>query len=329
MARPRLTLQDYVDGVLAGDRPVLARAITLIESRREADAALAQELLERLLPRTGHAVRVGITGTPGVGKSTLLDALGLSLIEKGHTLAVLAVDPSSTVSGGSILGDKTRMARLAVRSEAFIRPSPSAASLGGVTRRTRETMLLCEAAGFDVVLVETVGVGQSETAVADMVDHFVVLSLPNSGDELQGIKKGVLELADVLAVNKADGDAMAQASLALRELKAALRYLRPRFSEWRPRALKVSGFTGAGLDDLWQAVLDHRTALTATGRLAEVRQEQLRRWMWAMIEERLVTTFKADPAVRAKLDAVEGQVIAGSTTAPRAALELLKAFGRG
>ena len=328
MARPRLTLQDYVDGVLAGDRPVLARAITLIESRRDADGALAQELLERLLPHTGKAVRVGITGTPGVGKSTLLDALGLSLIERGHTLAVLAVDPSSTVSGGSILGDKTRMARLAVRPEAFIRPSPSAASLGGVTRRTRETMLLCEAAGFDVVLVETVGVGQSETAVADMVDHFVVLSLPNSGDELQGIKKGVLELADVLAVNKADGDAMAQASLALRELKAALRYLRPRFSEWTPRALKVSGFTGDGLDELWQAVLDHRAALTATGRLAEVRKEQLRRWMWAMIEERLVAEFKADPAVRAKLEALESQVIAGSTTAPRAAVELLEAFGR-
>ena len=329
MARPRLTLQDYVDGVLAGDRPVLARAITLIESRREADGALAQELLERLLPHTGQAVRVGITGTPGVGKSTLLDSLGLSLIERGHTLAVLAVDPSSTVSGGSILGDKTRMARLGMRPEAFIRPSPSAASLGGVTRRTRETMLLCEAAGFDVVLVETVGVGQSETAVADMVDHFVVLSLPNSGDELQGIKKGVLELADVLAVNKADGDAMAQASLALRELKAALRYLRPRFPEWTPRALKVSGLSGDGLDELWQAVLDHRAALSETGRLGEVRKEQLRRWMWAMIEERLVATFKADPAVQAKLEALETQVIAGSTTAPRAAVELLEAFGRG
>ncbi len=328
MARPRLSLQDYVDGVLAGDRPVLARAITLVESRREADSALAQSLLERLLPHTGRSVRVGITGTPGVGKSTLLDALGLSLIERGHKLAVLAVDPSSTVSGGSILGDKTRMARLAMRPEAFIRPSPSAASLGGVTRRTRETMLLCEAAGFDVVLVETVGVGQSETAVADMVDHFVVLSLPNSGDELQGIKKGVLELADVLAVNKADGDAMAQASLALRELKAALRYLRPRFSEWTPRALKVSGLSGDGLDELWQAVLDHRAALSETGRLGDVRKEQLRRWMWAMIEERLVATFKADPAVQAKLEALESQVIAGSTTAPRAAVELLEAFGR-
>ena len=329
MARARLSLPQYVDGVLAGDRAVLARAITLVESRREADGLLAQSLLERILPHTGEAVRVGITGTPGVGKSTLLDALGLALIERGHRLAVLAVDPSSTVSGGSILGDKTRMARLAMRSEAFIRPSPTAASLGGVTRRTRETMLLCEAAGFDVVLVETVGVGQSETAVADMVDHFVVLSLPNSGDELQGIKKGVLELADVLAVNKADGDAVAQASLALRELKAALRYLRPRFSEWTPQALKVSGLTGEGLDELWQTVLDHRAALTATGRLQEVRREQLRRWMWSMIEERLVTSFRADPAVQDKLDALEAQVIAGATTAPRAAIELLQTFGRG
>ena len=329
MARPRLTLPEYVHGVLAGDRAVLARAITLVESRRDADAAVAEALLERVLPHTGGAIRVGITGTPGVGKSTVLDALGLALIERGHRLAVLAVDPSSTVSGGSILGDKTRMARLSMRPEAFIRPSPTAASLGGVTRRTRETMLLCEAAGFDVVLVETVGVGQSETAVADMVDHFVVLSLPNSGDELQGIKKGVLELADVLAVNKADGDAIGQANLALGELQAALRYLRPRFPEWTPRTLKVSGLTGEGLDALWQAVLDHRAALTATGRLQAVRTEQLRRWMWAMIEERLVASFKADPAVQSRLDALEAQVIAGQTTAPRAAVTLLDAFGRG
>ena len=323
MARSRLSPAAYADGVLAGDRAILARAITLIESSRPSDEALAQDVLERLLPHTGGAIRVGITGTPGVGKSTLLDALGMQLVEAGHRLAVLAVDPSSTVSGGSILGDKTRMARLAVSPAAFIRPSPSAASLGGVTRRTRETMLLCEAAGFDVVLVETVGVGQSETAVADMVDHFVVLTLPNSGDELQGIKKGVLELADVLAVNKADGDAVAQARLALRELKAALRYLRPRTPEWSVRALSVSGFTGAGLPELWDAVLAHRSALGESGRLAEVRQEQLRRWMWAMIEERLISSFKADPAVQAALQGLETQVIAGSTTAPRAATKLL------
>ena len=327
MARPRLSLQDTIDGVLAGDRAVLARAITLVESSRADDAAVAQDLLERLLPHTGGAIRVGITGTPGVGKSTLLDALGMQLVDQGLRLAVLAVDPSSTVSGGSILGDKTRMARLAVAPEAFIRPSPSAASLGGVTRRTRETMLLCEAAGFDVVLVETVGVGQSETSVADMVDHFVVLTLPNSGDELQGIKKGVLELADVLAVNKADGDAVAQARRALQELRAALRYLRPKHPGWTAQTLSVSGLTGDGLTALWQAVLDHRAALAASGRLESVRREQLRRWMWAMIEERLVSRFRADPAVQARLEALEAQVIAGSTTAPRAAAQLLDSAG--
>ena len=327
MARPRLSLQDTIDGVLAGDRAVLARAITLVESSRADDAAVAQDLLERLLPHTGGAIRVGITGTPGVGKSTLLDALGMQLVDQGLRLAVLAVDPSSTVSGGSILGDKTRMAHLAVAPEAFIRPSPSAASLGGVTRRTRETMLLCEAAGFDVVLVETVGVGQSETSVADMVDHFVVLTLPNSGDELQGIKKGVLELADVLAVNKADGDAVAQARRALQELRAALRYLRPKHPGWTAQTLSVSGLTGDGLTALWQAVLDHRAALAASGRIESVRREQLRRWMWAMIEERLVSRFRADPAVQARLEALEAQVIAGSTTAPRAAAQLLDSAG--
>lgn len=327
MAR-RLSVEQYVAGVRGGDRAVLARAITLIESSRASDEVLAQDVLEQLLPHTGGAIRVGITGSPGVGKSTLLDALGTYLVGQGHTLAVLAVDPSSSVTGGSILGDKTRMARLAQAPEAFIRPSPSAASLGGVTRRTRETMLLCEAAGFDVVIVETVGVGQSETTVADMVDHFVVLTLPNSGDELQGIKKGVLELADVLAVNKADGDAVAQAGLALRELKAALRYLRPRYPEWTAKALSVSGLHGTGLDALWEAVLEHRAAMEGSGRLAQIRREQLRRWMWAMIEERLIASFKTDPAVQAALEGLEDQVISGSTTAPRAAIRLLDLFDR-
>lgn len=327
MARRRLPIEDYERGVLSRDRTILGRAITLVESRRPDDQALAQRLLTRLLPKTGTAVRVGITGSPGVGKSTLLDALGMHLVEAGHRVAVLAVDPSSSLSGGSILGDKTRMARLSVHPSAFIRPSPSATSLGGVTRRTRETLLLCEAAGFDVVLVETVGVGQSETMVADMVDHFVVLTLPNSGDELQGIKKGVLELADVLAVNKADGDAMPQARLALRELKAALRYLRPRHPEWPPQALMISGLTGGGLDELWQTVLAHRAAITESGALERHRGEQLRRWMWSMIEERLLDGFKESPTVRERLETLETRVMAGETTASLAADALLSAFG--
>jgi len=326
MARRRLTVDAYEEGVLAGDRAVLARAITLVESRRPADGELAQDLLTKLLPRCGAAIRAGITGPPGVGKSTLLDALGMDLLARGHRVAVLAVDPSSSVSGGSILGDKTRMARLAVADGAFIRPSPSAASLGGVTRRTRETMVLCEAAGFDVLLVETVGVGQSETMVADMVDHFVALTLPNSGDELQGIKKGVLELADVLAVNKSDGDALPAARRALRELQAAMRYLRPRRADWRPRTLMVSGLQGEGLDALWQAVLDHREALEASGALATLRAEQQRRWMWSMIEERLLRSFREAPAVAQRLADLEEQVAAGATTPSRAADQLLAAF---
>ncbi|MCO4770370.1 MAG: methylmalonyl Co-A mutase-associated GTPase MeaB [Deltaproteobacteria bacterium] len=327
MARPRLSIDDYATGVLAGDRTVLGRAITLVESRRPSDQDLAQELLTRLLPHTGGAVRVGITGSPGVGKSTLLDSLGMHLVGQGHRVAVLAVDPSSSITGGSILGDKTRMSRLAVERSAFIRPSPSAASLGGVTRRTRETMLLCEAAGFDVVLVETVGVGQSETMVADMVDHFVVLTLPNSGDELQGIKKGVLELADVLAVNKADGDTLPDARRALRELQAALRYLRPRHEGWTPPTLMVSGLTEFGLSALWDAVRRHRDVLVDTGALETQRTAQMRHWMWAMIEERLLDAFRQAPAVQAELASLEEQVDAGSTTPSLAAAALLSAFG--
>ena len=326
MARRRLSLDAYADGLLAGDRSVLARAITLIESSRPDDQALAQQLLARVLPHTGGAVRVGLTGVPGVGKSTLLDTLGLQLVDAGHRVAVLAVDPSSALSGGSILGDKTRMGRLAVHPSAFIRPSPSATTLGGVTKRTRETLLLCEAAGFDVVLVETVGVGQSETTVAQMVDHFVVLTLPNAGDELQGIKKGVLELADVLAVNKADGDALPAARRALRELIAALRYLRPRHPEWSPPTLLVSGLSGDGLPELWQAVLDHRAALEESGRLQTQRREQQRGWMWSMIEERLLRRFREHPAVREALDDVEAAVLDGRTTPTLAADVLLDAF---
>ncbi|MFZ5440815.1 MAG: methylmalonyl Co-A mutase-associated GTPase MeaB [Myxococcota bacterium] len=325
--RGRLTLEAYEAGVRAGDRAILARAITLIESRAEADAQLAQELLTRLLPSTGGARRVGITGVPGVGKSTFIDALGTQLTARGKNVAVLAIDPTSSLSGGSILGDKTRMARLSVDPRAFIRPSPSGLTPGGVARRTRETMLLCEAAGFDVVLIETVGVGQGETAVADMVDCFLVLMLPGSGDELQGIKKGILELADLIAVNKADGDNAAKARVALGDLRAALRYLPQHRPEWRTRALAISGQTGAGLDELWAEIEAHRAALEATGALARLRAEQGRAWMWALITERLERAFRAHPSVAGLLAPLEADVLAGRVSPTAASERLLAAFG--
>jgi LAO/AO transport system kinase len=299
--RPRLSVDDYERGVRACDRAILAQAITLIESRHESDDALAQTLLGRLLPATGGARRVGVTGVPGAGKSTFLDELGMRLLKRGKKVAVLAIDPSSSLSGGSILGDKTRMQRLALEPAAFIRPSPNGLSPGGIARRTRETLLLCEAAGFDVIFVETVGVGQSEIAVADMVDFFLFLALAGAGDELQGIKKGVLELADVIAVNKADGDGLARARVALADLKAALRYLPRRRPIWQPRALAISGQTGEGLDELWDIVEEHRRTLEEAGELTKLRAEQQRSWMWSLIAERLDRHFRSHPAVSSRL----------------------------
>ena len=316
--RPRLSLEAYERGVLAADRSVLAQAITLVESRDAADGQRAQQLLTRLLPATGKARRVGITGVPGVGKSTLIDALGMKLVAEGKRVAVLAIDPSSSLTGGSILGDKTRMARLAVEPTAFIRPSPSGLSAGGIARRTRETMLLCEAAGFDVVLVETVGVGQGETAVSEMVDFFLVLMLPGSGDELQGIKKGVLELADCIAVNKSDGDNALRARVALSDVRAALHYLPRRRASWVTRAVAVSGLSGEGLDELWATVEMHRAMLDETGQLQTVRAEQQRAWLWSLITERLELTFRADARVAKLLATLEADVMAGRTTAPLA-----------
>ncbi len=327
--RQRLSLDEYERGVRARDRAILARAITLVESRNAEDAALAAELLQRLLPFTGGARRVGVTGIPGVGKSTFVDALGMRLLQAKKTVAVLAIDPTSSLSGGSILGDKTRMARLSLEGGAFIRPSPSGLSPGGIARRTRETMLLCEAAGFDVVLVETVGVGQGETAVAEMVDFFLVLALPGAGDELQGIKKGVLELADAIAVNKCDGDGAMRARAALGDLRSALRYLPRKQASWEVRTLPVSGLTGEGLEALWAVVEEHRATLERSGELVRLRAEQQRAWMWALVHERLERAFRTHPGVVAVLDAIEADVIAGRRTAPGAAEALLERFGNG
>ncbi|PSK99549.1 methylmalonyl-CoA mutase metallochaperone MeaB [Murinocardiopsis flavida] len=321
-----IDIDAYAEGVLAGHRPTLARAITLVESRRPDHAELAQRLLVALLPHSGTAHRVGITGVPGVGKSTFIDALGGRLTAAGHRVAVLAVDPSSTRTGGSILGDKTRMAHLAVDPNAFIRPSPTAGTLGGVARATRETIILMEAAGFDVVLVETVGVGQSEVAVANMVDCFCFLTLARTGDQLQGIKKGVLELVDVVAVNKSDGPHEADARGAARELSRALRLLQPLSPSWTPPVLTCSGLTGSGLDDVWAAVLDHRAALSADGELAEKRSGQQVDWMWARVRDTLMARLTAHPGVRAGTAAVEEAVRSGELTATLGAERLLAEF---
>ena len=307
-------------GIRAGDRAVLSRAITLIESKRADHRRSAAALMQALVGATGKAVRVGITGAPGVGKSTTIDALGTMLTKQGRKVAVLAVDPSSRRTGGSILADKTRMARLANDANAFIRPSPASGTLGGVAARTRETMLLCEAAGYDVVLVETIGVGQSEIAVADMTDFFLLLMLPGAGDELQGLKKGVVELADMIAVNKADGDNVARAKAAAAEYRAALHILTPRSANWSPPVVTYSALTGEGVAALWAHVLDHREKLTAAGELASRRAEQQVKWMWAMLEERLFAPLRSDRSIKAALASIEAEVAAG-TLAPAAAVD--------
>jgi LAO/AO transport system kinase len=317
---------EFARAIRAGDRAVLARAITLIESKRSDHQKAARALVQALMPATGGAVRVGITGMPGVGKSTTIDTLGTFLTARGHRVAVLAVDPSSSRTGGSILGDKTRMARLATDPSAFIRPSPAAGTLGGVAAKTRETMLLTEAAGYDVVLVETVGIGQSETAVADMTDFFLVLMLPGAGDELQGLKKGVIELADMIAVNKADGDNVKRAGAAAAEYRAALHILTPRSPNWSPPVITYSGLTAAGIDALWQHVLDHRARLTESGEFAARRREQQVKWMWTLIEERLTARLRGDPAIKARLAALEAAVANGKVSPTAAAEEIAQAM---
>jgi LAO/AO transport system kinase len=325
--RRDLAVSEYVAGVLSGDRVTLGRAITLVESTLPAHEAMAEELILQLLPHTGKALRFGITGIPGAGKSTFIEALGGRLTEAGHKVAVLAIDPSSTISGGSILGDKTRMQELSANPNAFIRPSPSSGTLGGVTRKTRETLLVCEAFGFDVVIIETVGTGQSEAVVDDMVDCFLLLMVAGAGDELQGIKRGVLELADIVAVNKADGDNEARAELARRQYATGLHFMRPKIQSWTPQAVVCSARTGKGLDELWTLVQAHRQALTQSGDFAAHRQQQLVRWMWSMINERLLTAMREHPAVKERILPLEQAVTEGKVTASQAAAALLEAFG--
>lgn len=315
-----------VEGVLASSRVHVARAITLVESTLPAHRERARELLAALLPHAGRAHRVGITGVPGVGKSTFIDALGTHLTAAGHRVAVLAVDPSSTRRGGSILGDKTRMARLAVDERAFIRPSPSAGTLGGVARATREAIVVVEAAGHDIVLVETVGVGQSETAVAGMVDTFLLLMIARTGDSLQGIKKGVVELADIIAVNKADGGHEGEAREAAREMNGALRLFAPR-GPWRTPVLTCSAVTEGGIDPVWDAAVTHRRALEEAGELARLRARQEIEWMWAMVHDGVLARVHADAAVAARVGELERRLGAGEITAAMAADDLLAALG--
>ncbi|MHB9858436.1 methylmalonyl Co-A mutase-associated GTPase MeaB [Streptomyces sp. YIM S03343] len=322
-----IELDAYVKGVLDGKRAIVARAITLVESTRPQHRALAQELLTELLPHSGRARRIGVSGVPGVGKSTFIDAFGTQLTSLGHRVAVLAVDPSSTRTGGSILGDKTRMERLAVDPDAFVRPSPSAGTLGGVAKATRESMVVMEAAGYDVILVETVGVGQSETAVADMVDSFLLLTLARTGDQLQGIKKGVLELADVIAVNKADGPHERDARAAARELAGALRLMHGRHAFWTPPVLSCSARESMGLDIVWERLEQHRSLLDGTGRLATKRRDQQVGWTWSMVHDELLTRLHSDPAVRELTPGLEQQVREGRLTATTAAERILEAFG--
>ncbi|EPD92888.1 methylmalonyl Co-A mutase-associated GTPase MeaB [Streptomyces albus] len=322
-----IDIDSYVKGVLEGSRAHIARAITLVESRRADHRELAQQMLTALLPHAGGARRVGISGVPGVGKSTFIDALGTLLTTRGHRVAVLAVDPSSSRTGGSILGDKTRMERLAVNPDAFVRPSPTAGTLGGVAKATRETMVVMEAAGYDVVLVETVGVGQSEATVAQMVDSFLLLTLARTGDQLQGIKKGVLELADVLAVNKADGPHERDARSAARELAGALRLMRTADAAWTPPVLTCSGREGSGLEEVWERLERHRALLESSGELAAKRRDQQVEWVWSMVRDELLGRLEQHPEVRRLAPLLEERVRTGSLTATRAAQRIVEAFG--
>jgi LAO/AO transport system kinase len=314
------------DAVCGGDRRALARAITLVESTRRDHRATASALLEQLLPRAGDSIRLGISGAPGVGKSTFIEALGNHVIDAGHRVAVLTVDPSSAISGGSILGDKTRMETLARRAEAYIRPSPAGNTLGGVARRSREALLLCEAAGFDVIIVETVGVGQSETRVAEMTDMFVLLLQPGGGDELQGIKRGIMELADLVLINKADDGLEQLAGSSAADYRNALRLLHPRSPDWKVEVKTCSARDKVGIAEAWETVLRHHETLEDSGQLAARRAEQARDWMWAEVQESLIADLKQDPAVRQQLPLLEAATSEGKIPAATAARQLLEIY---
>ena len=318
------TTEQLAAAVRGGDRAALPRAITLLESTRADHREQAQQLLLALMPAAGNAHHVGITGVPGVGKSTTIEALGMYLIQRGHRVAVLAVDPSSTRTGGSILGDKTRMPQLASHPDAYIRPSPTSGTLGGVAKATRETIVLLEAAGFDVILVETVGVGQSEVAVSNMVDTFIFLTLARTGDQLQGIKKGVLELADIVVVNKADGDHLREARSAARELSGAIRLIYPRETLWRPPVLTMSALEGTGLEELWETAERHREVLSEAGEFEARRRAQQVDWTWQMVRDTVLDRVLSNPDVRKARAEVERQVLAGELTPALAAQQILK-----
>lgn len=315
-----------LEQILQGNRRAIAKAITLLESTRPESFEQGQELLESLLPHAGKALRIGITGVPGVGKSTFIEAIGLFLIKLGHRVAVLAVDPSSQLTGGSIMGDKTRMNELAQHPHAFIRPSPSSGILGGVARKTRETMLICEAAGYDVVIVETVGVGQSETMVASMVDLFLLLMLPNAGDELQGIKKGVLELADLVVVNKSDGEQETLAKTAQSEYRKALHLLPSSKNSWTPQILRCSALEKRGIDKIWDSVKSFREALQNSGEWEKQRRSQTGKWMWSLVEEGLLTNFRNHPNLQKQIPVLEKEVESGNMLPTTAARKLLDSW---
>jgi len=322
----KLDLDQLVQGVLLGDRTSLGKALTLVESNRQEDREVVEDLLAQISSKTGEAHRIGITGVPGVGKSTFIEAMGTKLIESGHKVAVLAVDPTSSVSGGSILGDKTRMTHLANDPNAFVRPSPSSGTLGGVTRTTRESIALLESAGYDIVMVETVGIGQSETVVAEMVDIFLILMLPGAGDELQGIKKGVLELADIIAVNKTDGENEAKAFEAAKDYISALRLTQPMTSNWMPPVVNCSSLTGKGLDEVWEKIQDHKKILETSGEWEGRRRIQKLKWMWSIVEERLSSDLYDNPSIMEQVPELEKTVLEGEISATAAAERLLEIF---
>ena len=316
----------YIDGVLEGNRRVIAKTITLVESSLSAHQKTAKTIIDTLLPYSGKAVRIGITGVPGVGKSAFIESFGMMLLKDKHRIAVLAVDPSSKKSGGSVMGDKTRMERLSVEKSAFIRPSPSGGTLGGVARKTRETMIVCEASGFDVMIVETVGVGQSETTVASMVDFFLVLMLSGAGDELQGIKKGVLELADAVAITKADGDNIEKAKRARKEYETALHLINPSYANWSPPVVTCSALNLEGIKKIWKIILNHREKLKSTGGFEENRKNQSIDWMWSLVEEGLKDQFYKNPDIKKMLPKIKKEVERGKTAPTAAAYELLSSF---